>query len=382
MIRIPLSVPHISGKAKEYVNDCLDSGWVSSVGGYVDKFEDYCARYLGKKYAVACVNGTAALHVSLMVSGVEADDEVIIPSLTFAAPAFAVRYTGAYPVFMDVDRNFWQIDVDKVSDFLRNECVYKDGACINLRTRRRIKAIIAVDILGHPVDIDALLNLAHEYGLVVIEDNAESLGSDYKQYKTGARAQITCLSFNGNKVVTAGGGGMLLTDVKEYAQKAKYLTTQAKDHPLEYIHHDVGYNYRLTNLQAALGFSQMEQIDSYISTKRAIARRYEQGLGGIPGIKLMKQAPWAKSSYWLYTILLDKNMCNRRQCLELLEKEGIQTRPLWHPLYSLKPFQDCYAYNVSVVDQLYESALSIPSSVNLSASDQEFVIGAVRRLCK
>ena len=373
---IPLSEPQLRGNAWKYVKDCLDSGWVSSAGQYVERFEKAVAQYLGRAHAVACVNGTAALHMALLAAGLQPGEEVIVPALTFVAPANAVRYAGAYPVFIDADPLFWQMDPHKLGDFCKNECDYQDGTLINRHTRRVVRAIMPVDILGHPVDMEAMMALARAYGLTVIEDNAESLGAQYKNRKAGAVADIACLSFNGNKVVTAGGGGMVVTDDRRLADRVRYLATQAKDDPLEYIHHAIGFNHRLTNMQAALGLAQMEHLEEFVGIKRFIAQRYGDGLKAVPGVTLPAQAPWAKSSFWLYTILIDEQKYGRgsRNLLQYLQSEGIETRPLWHPVHRLKPFADCYAFAVEVADRLYAQALSLPSSVGLSPQAQDQVI--------
>ncbi len=378
---IPLSVPFIKGKAWNYVKDCLDTGWVSSVGSYVKRFEEAIAQEGGRPYAVACVNGTSALHTALMTAGITAGDEVIMPALTFAAPAFAVSYCGAYPVFMDVEKQYWQIDVNKLESFLRNHCDYRRRQLYNRTTKRPVKAVIAVHLLGHPADMMPIMALARKYNLVVIEDAAESIGASYKGRKVGGIGHIGCFSFNGNKIMTAGGGGMMVTDNKSWAKRAKYLTTQSKDDELEYIHHEVGYNYRLCNIQAALGLSQLEQLGGFIAAKKRISMRYARGLKDIQGLTLPQLAPWADAYTWLYTVLIDNKIFSRnsRQLLTYLEQQGIQTRPLWRPLHLLKPYQKCLTYQVSVAVDLYQRALSLPSSVNLSPKDQCRVIDAIQK---
>ncbi len=378
---IPLSTPHITGNEWKYVKDCLDTGWVSSVGKYVQFFEEKLASVIGKSHATACINGTAALHIALMVAGVKAGDEVIVPALTFVAPANAVRYLGAYPVFIDVDPEFWQLDPQKLEDFLVKECELKGKDLVNKNTGRIVKAIIPVDLLGHPVDMDAILKVAHRFNLMVIEDNAESLGAGYKNQPVGLKADLVCLSFNGNKVVTSGGGGMILTDNASWAKRARYLTTQAKVNEVDYIHEDIGFNYRLSNVQAAIGLAQIEQLDVFIAQKRVMAQRYNEGLRNIKGIRLPKEASWAKSSYWLYTILIDNAVYkeSNRMVLQRLHGLGIQSRPLWHPLHRLLPFAECYAYQIKEADRLFDCALSLPSSVHLTEEDQARVIDVLAK---
>ena len=376
---IALSEPCLRGNEWRYVKECLDTGWVSSAGKYVDLFEKTVAKHTGSAYGIACINGTSALHTALMVSGVNADDEVIVPALTFAAPANAVRYCGAYPVFIDAEEDYFQIDPQKLKDFLTKECVYRNKKLVNKHTKRHVKAIIAVHLLGQPCDMDVIISLARRFNLVVIEDAAESIGAKYKGRKVGGIGDIGCLSFNGNKIITAGGGGLLVFKRKSWADYARYLTTQAKDDPIEYIHQEIGYNYRLTNVQAALGLAQFECLSQFIEAKRQIARRYEQGLRDVAGLVLPAQAAWADGYHWLYTVRVQakKFGCNRQQLLASLAQQGIQTRPLWHPLPDLKPFRSCYSYHTEIARRLYREALSLPSTVSLTAAQQQRVIKAL-----
>jgi perosamine synthetase len=265
---IPLCVPEIRGNEWDYIKECLDSNWVSSVGAFVDRFEGAVANYVGTEHAVATVSGTAALHIALLVAGVQPDDEVLVPTLSFIAPANAIRYVGAWPVFIDAEPIHWQMDPVKVQGFLENECRSQGGNLINRTTGRRVKAILPVHILGHPCDMDPILEVADRYELITIEDATESLGAQYKKRMAGKLGQIACFSFNGNKLITTGGGGMIVTDNQAWAERARYLTTQAKDDPIEYFHSEIGYNYRLTNIQAAMGVAQMEQIENFINQKK------------------------------------------------------------------------------------------------------------------
>jgi perosamine synthetase len=342
------------------------------------------ADYTGTKYAVATVNGTSALHIALLVAGVQPGDEVLLPTLTFIAPANATRYVGAFPVFIDAEPEFWQIDPQKVVDFLKKECKWRNGALHNRTTGRRVKAILPVHILGHPCDMDPILEIARKYNLVVIEDAAESLGAKYKGGMVGHLGDIACFSFNGNKIITTGGGGMIVTDDEAWASKAKYLTTQAKDDPVEYIHDEVGYNYRLTNIQAAMGCAQMEQLDNYIATKRRIAANYNEALGGIDRIIPMCEATWAFSTFWMYTVLVEQRgeSMNSRKLLKQLAQNGIQSRPLWQPLHRSKAHAGCQGYMIEVADRLSRDALSLPCSVGLPESDLRIVAAAISSTCR
>ena len=381
---IPLCVPEIRGNEWRYVKECLDTGWVSSVGAYVDRFEKEMAHQIGTKYAVSTVNGSAALHIALLVAGVEPDDEVLVPALTFIAPANAVRYVGAWPVFIDVESDYWQIDGQKLTDFLESECHWINGELRNKTTHRRIKAVLPVHILGHPVDMDVILSAAHKYDLAVIEDATESLGAKYKGNKVGCLGDIACFSFNGNKIITTGGGGMIVTDNEVWARRAKHLTTQAKEDPVEYVHDEIGYNYRLTNIQAAMGCAQLEQLEGFISAKRSIAARYSSALSDVPGITAMREAPTAYSIYWLYTVLVDEREygLDSRALLRWLEEQKIQTRPLWQPLHQSKVFDSCQAYRIETTESLHRNGLSLPSSAGLSEQDLARVVAAVRTKCK
>lgn len=379
---IPLCQPKIQGREWQYIKECLDTNWVSSAGKYVEKFEAVVAGRIGRRYAVACVNGTAALHIALLVAGIGPDDEVLLPTITFVAPANAVRYVGAWPVFMDVQPDIWQIDPQKIRDFLSKECDRRRGKVVNRRTKRTIKAILPVHILGHSVDLDPILDIARQYDLKVIEDAAESLGAGYKDRPVGSQGDIACFSFNGNKIITTGGGGMLLTDREEWAERARYLTTQAKDDPLENIHGEIGYNYRLTNIQAAMGVAQMELLDEYVEAKRAIAVSYERSFKTVKGITPQGSAPWARSAFWLYTVLVNSKEygMDSRELLRKLLEGNVETRPLWHPIHSLKPFEGCYAHRIEVAPRLYRDALSLPSSVGMSDQDQQRVVRLIQEL--
>ena len=377
--RIPLSVPDIRGNEWAYIKECLDTNWVSSAGSFVDRFERQTAEYVGRESAVATINGTAALHVSLLVAGVEPDDEVLVSTLTFIAPANAIRYVGAWPVFMDAEPLYWQMDPVKVRDFLESHCLWSQGQLVNRSTGRRVKAILPVHILGHPCDMEPILDIARQYELTVIEDATQSLGAKYDGKMVGSLGDIASLSFNGNKLITTGGGGMIVTDNREWAQRARYLTTQAKDDPVEYVHNEIGYNYRLTNLQAAMGVAQLEQIDDFVQAKKNIASNYRECFNELEGLSTMLAQPEAEPVYWLYTILLPEGttLQDRKSFIANLSQSGIEARPLWHPIHGLPPYLECQAHNIEVAPRLYERGVSVPCSVGLTAADQRRCITAV-----
>ena len=379
---VPLSVPEIRGNEWAYVKECLDTGWVSSAGAFVERFEREMARVSGADHAVATASGTAALHVALAVAGVRRDDEVLVSALTFIAPANAIRYLGAWPVFIDAEPAHWQMDGRRVRDFLADGCVLRDGALRNRETGRRIAAILPVHILGHPVDLDPILDLAREHGLPVVEDATESLGATCRGRPVGQLGDVACYSFNGNKLITTGGGGMLVTRHEAWARRARYLTTQAKDDAIEYVHHEVGYNYRLTNLQAAMGVAQLEGLADFLAAKRRIAERYTAALRDVPGLAPMREAEWARSAWWMYTVGVDEAVFGRdsRALMRALDARGIQTRPLWQPLHRSPAHAGSPVASCPVADELNRVALSLPCSVGLPAADQERVIEALRGL--
>lgn len=378
---IPLCIPHLGGNEWQYVKECLDTNFVSSVGPFVDRFERAIAARMGAAYAVATVNGTAALHVALRVAGVKANDEVLVSTLTFIAPVNAIRYLGAVPVFIDAEPDHWQMDGHAVADFLNQQCVRRNGGLFNRASGRQVRAIVPVHILGHPVDMDAILALARQFDLRVIEDATESLGAEYRGRRVGTLGDIGCFSFNGNKLITTGGGGMIVTDDKVLADNAKYLTTQAKDDAVEFVHGEIGYNYRLTNIQAALGVAQLERLDDHIAAKRAITRRYDAELGGLSGVGIPMVASWASSVHWLYTVRIDPHAFGQtsRQLMQTLQDAGVQSRPLWQPAHRSPSQADVPSCDCPVADRLNGEALSLPSSVGLTNAEQDRVIVAVCR---
>ncbi|HEU5357470.1 MAG TPA: LegC family aminotransferase [Gemmatimonadales bacterium] len=372
--------PYVAGNEWRYVKECLDTGWVSSVGSFVDRFEKEFAARVGVRFAVAMSSGTAALHIAALVAGIEPGDEVVAPAVTFIAPLNAMRYAGAWPTVVDVEPDYWQLDAREARRFLADDCERRDGVLVNRHTGRRVRALMPVDILGHPVELDAIHALADEFALTVIEDATESLGARYQDRPLGQRSPITCFSFNGNKLITTGGGGMLVCDDETTAKRARYLATQAKDDPLEYVHGIVGYNYRLTNVLAAMGCAQLEQLDAFIAKKRGIAARYTEALRDVPGITPMREAPWAFSAFWLFTVLVDEGRfgMDSRALLRRLADAKIQCRPLWQPMHQSAAHAGSWSRACPVAESIHARALSLPCSVGLTDGDQERVIAAIR----
>lgn len=372
---IPNIVPHLGGNEWKYLKECLDTNWVSSVGPFVDRFEADVAAYVGVSHAVATVNGTAALHVALLLAGVEPGDEVLVPALTFIATANAVTYCGAVPVFMDSEPRTWALDPEKVAEFLSQACELTGGRLVNRATGRRVRALLPVHLYGHPADLDPLLELAHRFPVSLVEDAAEALGATYKGRRVGAHGLVGCLSFNGNKIVTAGGGGMILTNDAAIARRARYLTTQARDDALEWVHGETGFNYRLTNVQAAIGVAQLEQIEPFIDAKRRTAAFYRDALARLGGFHPLGEAPWATSTYWMFSTLVEPGRCaDVRALLRKLSERGIQARPLWRPLHLQPVFRGRQAYRVEVAPRLWEQGLSLPCSVGITADERRRVV--------
>jgi perosamine synthetase len=368
--RIPLSEPVFAGNEWKYLKDCVDTRWVSSGGGYVTLFEERIAEYTGAKFAVSTVNGTAALHTALLVAGVKDGDRVLVPTLTFIATVNPVLYCGAIPVFVDSEEKTLNMNPEKAVEAIKG---------LN-RKKQSPKALVVTHLYGHPCDLDPLLEAAHQYGIVVIEDACESLGSTYKGKMTGTLGDLGCLSFNGNKIITTGGGGMLLTNNPRFAEKARHLTTQARIHDVEYIHDDVGYNYRLTNLQAALGVAQLEHLDFVLGRKRAIAAYYAEHLSKIPGLRLLSPPPWGESNSWLNTVLFERKdfHLQPRDVMERMAREDIETRPIFSPLHSQRPFKKYNHLRLPVAEGC--RGLNLPSSPDLNVESLLLVTEALKRI--
>jgi len=368
---IPLSVPNLSGNEWKYIKECLDTNWVSSVGSYVSLFENKVAEFCRVKRAIATSNGTAALHLSLMMAGVKQNDLVVAPNITFVAPANAIKYLGADAVLIDVDAETWQINLDILSEFLESETEILNDHCVHKQTGKRISALLPVHVLGNMCDMDRLMQISLQHKIPVVEDATEGLGSYYKNKHAGTFGVLGCLSFNGNKIITTGGGGMILCNDEDLAKKAKHLTTQAKASSDEYYHDEVGYNYRLVNILAAMGVAQMEQLPGFLTRKEEINDRYNEFFMNVHGVSVQKIDENVRSNHWLYTIRLSNQAAVRKY---LLEKD-IEVRPLWVPLNQLPAFKnDIYVNEHDVSNELYKTCLSLPCSTGLSDEEQSEVI--------
>ena len=362
---LPLHEPRFIGNEKKYLNDCIDSTFVSSVGKYVDMFEEQFSSYVGSKYSIATVNGTSALHISLLLADVQKNDEVITQPLTFIATCNAIEYCEAKPIFVDVDLDTMGLSPKSLKEFLENNCEIDDKKCINKTTRKTIKACVPMHTFGHPCKIDELKTICDKWHIVLIEDSAESLGSYYKKKHTGTFGKLGAFSFNANKIITSGGGGVIVTDDKNLAKKAKHLTTTAKiPHPYEYRHDMIGYNYRMPNLNAALLVAQMEQLDKFVANKRELAIKYKEFFSLYKDIDFIQEPKDSKSNYWLQAVIL-KDKTTRDEFLEYTNKNGIMTRPIWKLMNRLDMFRDAQSTDLSNSRYLEERVVNITSSVVL-----------------
>lgn len=370
---IPLSVPNLAGNELKYVTEAVSAQWVSTGGALINKLEEDMAKYLNVEKVTALQSGTAGLHLSMILSGVGYGDEVIVPTLTFIAGINHVKYVGAEPIFMDCD-DYLCIDIKKVQEFCENECDFLDGKLINKKTAKHIKAIVAVHVFGNMADMENLMPLAQKYNIKVIEDATEALGTYYKNGKyekkfAGTIGDFGVYSFNGNKIITTGGGGALVAKDLKMVEKAKYLSTQAKDDDVNFVHNEIGYNYRMTNLQAALGVAQFEQLEDFIKIKERNFELYKN-----EGLNLLDFDSALRSNKWFYSLLTDK----RDEMIDFLSKNQIQTRPIWKLIHTLMPYQNCQAYKIEKAIEYQEKVVNIPCSTNLTEDDVLRVVEKIK----
>ncbi len=372
-----LSGPNMAGNEWKYVKDCLDTGWVSSLGAYVDRFEAMSAAFAGTRYAVATSSGTTALHICLVMLGVNSNDYVIAPNITFIATCNSIKYTGADPILIDADAQSWQMDLDLLEEFLTNETEQRNGSCHYKKDGRRIPVLMPVHVLGNMCDMDRLLALAELHKLVVVEDSTESLGSFYKGKHSGSFGLMGTFSYNGNKIITTGGGGMIVTDDEMLAKKAKHLTTQAKSDPFEYVHDEIGYNYRLVNVAAAMGVAQMELLPTFIKRKHEIISGYKKELEGIGDIAFQNVNGNVNANWWLPTIMTEK----QRDLLKILNDHKMQSRPFWVPMNQLRMFAgNIFYHKNNRSDFVYRRCLSIPCSTNITDAEVKAVSEKIKEV--
>ena len=367
---VALHEPCFKGSEWDYVKECLDTGWVSSAGKFVDRFEDMLAEATGVTGVTATMNGTAALHICLLLAGVKSGDEILTPAITFVATANAVTYCGAVPHFVDCETISLGVDAAKLSDYLTTVGKATAGGLVNRQTGRLIRALLVTHVLGHPADLDALATLCDQFGLVLIEDAAEALGSSYKTRPAGTVGRLGALSFNGNKIITTGGGGAVLTHDGALAAQAKHLTTTAHvpDSGWDHAHDEVGYNYRLPNINAAMGCAQLEQLPHYLEAKRRLAGRYSDAFAGMSGVAVIDEPPYGRSNYWLNAILLGKAAARERdEVLASAHAGGFQCRPLWRPMHLLPMYGDCPRMDLATAQDMHRRVITLPSSAVLGA---------------
>lgn len=379
--RIPLTEPYLGGNERAYLMECIATGFVSSVGPFVTRFEEQVAAITGRKHAVATMSGTAALHLALLAVGVTRDDVVVVPSVTFVAPVNAVTYCGALPIFMDVEPQTLCLDTSKTIEYFARACVRRvDGATVDRVTGRRVAAVVAVDVFGHPADYDPLAAACRTRGIPIVADACESLGSQYRGRPAGSIGDIAALSFNGNKIATAGGGGAVCTDREDWARDVRHRSTQAKSDPVAYDHDVIGYNYRLTNIQAAVGCAQLEQLNAALAAKRHIAARYAAAFADIPGVAVYAPQPWASWNCWLPGIAIAPDRV--ADCIAQCRATGIEVRPAWRPIPLLPMYRDCPQYRIEHAFDAAAAIVNLPSSVGLTAEDQEYVMGTIRSVLR
>jgi len=377
---IPLSVPLLNGNEWKYVKECLDTGWISSAGSYVTQFEEQIASFVGAKYGIACMNGTVGLHIAQILAGITRDDYVLAPNITFIATLNAIKYTGATPILIDVDPQNWQMDLDLLDNYLNDNVVIKkdkDGEVHSYHktNNKRIKAIMPVHVLGNMGDMNRLMEIASKFHLEVIEDSTEALGSYFQKKHAGSFGKFGVFSFNGNKIISTGGGGVIVTDDEVLAKKAKHLTTQAKVSAMEYIHDEIGYNYRLVNVLAAIGVAQMEEFPKLLESKRKMDHFYRTELNGVGDIEFQEVSKEVDANCWLFTFKT-KMM---RQLLAFLNENGVQSRPFWMPMNQLDMFKDdLFVHNDNQSQKVYETSISIPSSAGITQTEMETVVKTIK----
>ena len=377
---IPLSVPNLSLDILENVKETIETGWVSTGGKFITEFENKIAKYVGVERAVSCQSGTAGLHLALRVLGIEPGDEVIVPTLTFIAAVNPVKYMGAEPIFMDCDDTL-NMDMDKLEEFLENECDYIGGKVINKKTKRQIKAIVVVHVFGNPANMEKLMKIKEKYNLKVIEDSTEALGSYYIEGKyagkyCGTIGDIGVYSFNANKIITTGGGGMVVSNNQELLDKVAFLGVQAKTDSLYFVHDEIGYNYRMTNIQAAFGTDQIDRLEGFIETKIRNYNLYKKAIEDIEGLTLLPFRSDARANNWFYSVIVDKDKygMDRDELLRKLNDENIQTRPLWRLIHKQKPYLNSQSYKIEKAEFYEKNLINIPCSSNLSEDEVGIVV--------
>ncbi|MGL5868288.1 LegC family aminotransferase [Clostridium chrysemydis] len=381
---IPLSVPNLKGNEKKYVLDAIEKEWVSTGGEYINKFEENIAKYVDVPLAVSCQSGTSGIHLSLIEAGVKSGCEVIVPTLTFIAAVNPVKYLNAEPIFMDCDDSL-TLDPIKLKEFLENECVFDGDTLINKHSNREIKAIVVVHIFGNLANMEKIMELSKKYNLKVIEDATEALGSKftfgkYKGKHSGTIGDFGIYSFNGNKIITTGGGGMIVSNDLEKLNHIKYLSTQAKDDTLHYVHNEIGYNYRMTNVQAAIGLAQLEELDSLIKTKKENYFKYKKEIEKMDKLSLIEFSKDIEPNYWFYGLNVEKSKYDVDTWIKLLHENNIQTRPIWGLIHEQLPYKDNYSYKIEKAKYYVKNIINIPCSSNLKSEEVDYVLEKLNQI--
>lgn len=381
---IPLSVPNLKGNELKYVTEAIESEWVSTGGSYITTFEQNISEYLNVDMAVACQSGTSAIHLALIESKISSNDEVIVPTLTFIAAVNPVMYCSSHPIFMDCDDSL-TLDPEKLKEFCINECEFINGRLMNKKTKRHIKAIIVVHVFGNMADMEKIMEIAEKYNIIVIEDATEALGTvyldgKYKNKYAGTIGDFGCYSFNGNKIITTGGGGMLVARNKEKLLNSKHISTQAKSDSLNYIHDEIGYNYRMTNLQAAVGVAQLEQLEKFIEIKKENYFLYKNLLEDKNSIELLEFRKGTRSNYWFYSLVLRERNSEKNKVIDILSKKEIQTRPIWGLINEQNPYVNCQSYKIEKAKYYYERVINIPCSSNLTSKQINVVVANIKEI--
>lgn len=380
---IPLSVPNLKGNEQKYVAHAIETEWVSTGGPYIKKFEEEISKYVGSIGAVSCQNGTSGLHIALEICGITKEDEVIVPTLTFIAAVNPVKYIGAEPIFMDCDDSL-SIDAIKLRKFCLEECHFNSGELINNKSNKHIKAVLVVHVFGNMANMEGIMSIAKDYNLKVIEDATEALGTYYNKgvyvnKYAGTIGNVGVYSFNGNKIITTGGGGMIVSDDRQLLKRAKYLTTQAKNDGLFYIHDEIGYNYRMTNIQAAIGLAQLEQLEKFIKIKQNNYNYYRDKIKDISGLNLINFRSDIRPNYWFYGLYCEEGYAlDRNQIIEYLSKKNIQSRPIWGLISEQKPYRGSLTYKISNAHKYLEHIVNLPCSTNLNIEDVKYVIECLK----
>lgn len=380
---IPLSVPNLKGKELDYVSKAIETEWVSTGGPYVNDFESKVAAYVKAKGAVSCQNGTSGLHIALMLCGVTSEDEVIVPTLTFIAAVNPVKYIGAEPIFMDCDDSL-TMDSEKLLEFCQFECSFIDGKLINNKTKKCIKAVVVVHVFGNMANLESIMDVAKQFNIKVVEDATEAIGTYYAdgRYKgkyAGTIGTIGVYSFNGNKIITTGGGGMIVSNDEELLKKAKHLTTQAKSDEINFIHDEIGYNYRMTNIQAALGLAQLEQLEDFIKIKEENYKLYKERIKDIPGLSILDFKDNIRSNYWFYAMKCeDTYPIKRDEIIKYLSSKDVQSRPIWGLINEQKPYLNNQTYKIEKAKCYLQHIVNIPCSTNLLKEDILYVVECLK----